>query len=94
VTCKTVKKNGKSVRDCTTKLVSGTASFTTAGTFRHATLSRKGVVYAAGVARAAHGRMALRLAAVRRLRPGRYTLTLILGRGRHETRQTEPFTLR
>jgi hypothetical protein len=94
VTCKTVKKNGKNVRSCTTKVISGTAHFTTLGTLQHATLSRAGVVYAVGVARGPRGRVALRLAAVRRLRPGRYTLTLVAGSGRHATRRTVAFTLR
>ncbi len=90
VTCKTVK--GK--QRCTTKLVSGTVKFTTAGSSAQATLSRHGVVYAAGTARTARGRMSLRLLPVRRLRPGRYTLTLISGTGPHERISSESFTLR
>jgi hypothetical protein len=91
VTCKKVK--GK--RRCTTRLVSGTASFATNGSSIQATLSRHGAVYAAGAARIARGgRMSLRLLPLRRLRPGRYTLTLIGGRGRHETIRRESFTLR
>jgi DNA-binding beta-propeller fold protein YncE len=89
VTCKKVK--GK--QHCTTKLVSGTVRFTTAGRAAQATLSRHGVVYAAGTARTAHGRTSLRLLPVRRLRPGRYTLTLISGAGSHRRIATESFTL-
>ena len=90
VTCKKVK--GK--QRCTTKLVSGTIKFTTAGLAAQATLSRHGVVYAAGAAHTAHGRMSLRLLPVRQLRPGRYTLTLISGTGPHERISSESFTLR
>ncbi len=89
VTCKTVK--GK--QHCTTKLVSGTVKFTTTGSAGQATLSRRGVVYAAGTARTAHGSMSLRLLPVRSLRPGRYTLTLISGTGRHKRISTESFAL-
>lgn len=91
VTCKKVGKKQK----CTTKLVSGTVKFTASGASAHVTLSRHGVVYAAGAARtAAHGRMSLRLVPVRRLKAGRYTLTLISGVGRHESILREAFTLR
>jgi hypothetical protein len=38
--------------------------------------------------------MSLRLLPVRRLRPGKYTLTLISGAGRHERISRESFTLR
>ncbi len=89
VTCKKVK--GK--QHCTAKLVSGTVKFTTAGQAAQATVSRHGVVYAAGTARTARGRTSLRLAPVRGLRPGRYTLTLVGGRGSHETIRSESFTL-
>ena len=89
VTCTKVK--GK--QRCKAKLVSGTVKFTTAGLAAQATLSRHGRVYAAGTARTAHGRMSLRLLSVRRLRPGKYTLTLISGSGRHETIRSEAFTL-
>jgi hypothetical protein len=89
VTC---KKAGKK-RKCTTKLVSGTVKFTATGSAARATLSRHGRVYAAGSARSAHGSMRLRLLALRRLRPGRYTLTLISGAGRQERIRSEAFTL-
>ncbi len=89
VTCETVK--GK--KHCTTKLVSGTVKFTTAGSSTQATLSRHGRVYAAGTARLGRGRMSLRLLPARRLRPGMYTLTLISGTGRHKRISRESFTL-
>jgi hypothetical protein len=89
VTCEKVK--GK--QHCTTKLVSGTVKFTTAGKVARATLSRHGEVYAAGTARLGHGRTSLRLLPVRQLRPGRYMLTLIRGTGRHERISSESFTL-
>ncbi len=89
VTCKKVK--GK--QHCTTKLVSGTVKFTTAGLAARATLSRHGVVYAKGIARTARGRMSLRLTPLRSLRPGKYTLTLISGAGKHKRITSESFTL-
>jgi hypothetical protein len=89
VTCKTVK--GK--QRCTTKLVSGTAKFTTTGLAAQATLSRHGVVYAAGTARTARGHLSLRLEPLRSLRPGKYTLTLVSGTGKHEKIRSESFTL-
>jgi DNA-binding beta-propeller fold protein YncE len=90
VTCKTVK--GK--QHCTAKLVSGTVKFEAAGTAAQATLSRHGVVYAAGTARLVRGRMSLRLLPVRRLRPGTYTLTLVSGTGRQERISRQSFALR
>jgi DNA-binding beta-propeller fold protein YncE len=89
VTC---TKKGKKKR-CTTKIVSGTVKFTATGASAHAMLSRHGKVYAAGTARVGHGRLSLRLAPLRKLRAGHYTLTLIAGSGRHETVRTESFTL-
>jgi hypothetical protein len=87
VTCK--KVGGK--QKCTTKLVSGTVTFTAASA--RATLSRHGVVYAAGTASTARGRMSLRLTPLRSLRPGKYTLTMVSGAGKHETIRSESFTL-
>ena len=87
VTC---TKKGKR-KKCTTKTVSGTVKFTTSSA--QATLSRHGVVYAAGTARATKAGMSLRLLPVRKLAPGRYTLTLISGAGSHETIRSESFTL-
>ncbi len=89
VKCKAVK--GK--QHCTATLVSGTVKFTTTGLAARATLSRHGVVYAAGTARLARGRTSLRLLPVRQLAPGRYTLTLVRGTGRHERISTQSFTL-
>ena len=76
---------------CTTKLVSGTVTFTTTGAAAQATLSRRGVVYAAGTAHTARGCMSLRLLPLRKLRAGRYTLTLVSVSGRHETIHSESF---
>jgi hypothetical protein len=90
VTCRTVK--GK--QRCTARLVSGTVKFATVGQSARATLSRHGVVYATGTARTVRGLMSLRLLPVHRLRPGRYTLMLIRGTGRHKRISTESFTLR
>lgn len=90
VTCRTVK--GK--QRCTAKLVSGTVKFTTTGQSARATLSRHGLVYATGTARIARGHTSLRLLPAHSLRPGRYTLTLISGTGRHKRISTQPFTLR
>src|ERR1039458_578086 len=88
VTCKKVGKKQK----CTTKLVSGTVKFT--ATASRATLSRAGVIYAAGTARSAHGRLRLRLTSLRRLKRGHYTLTLATGQGRHERVVREAFTIK
>lgn len=90
VTCKTVK--GK--QHCTSKLVAGTVKLEAAGTAARATLSRHGVVYAAGTARVGHGRTSLRLRPLRKLQPGNYTLTLVSGSGRHKRISSESFTLR
>ena len=88
VTC---KPSGSRER-CTTKLVSGPVRFTAAAA--RATVSRAGAVYAAGTARrGTGGRLRLRLLAIRRLRPGRYTLTLIQGSARHETIRRLSFIL-
>jgi hypothetical protein len=83
VTCAVVKKKGKSARECTTKLVSGTVKFTATASSAHAALSRHGVVYAVGSAASRRGRVRLRLAALHRLRPGRYKLTIGSGKARH-----------
>jgi hypothetical protein len=93
VTCKTITKGKKKAKKCTTKLVSGTVKFTAASASARATLSRHGAVFAAGTARRANGSMSLRLSPLRKLLPGRYTLTLISGAGRHERISRESFTL-
>lgn len=90
VSCK--KKNGK--QHCTTKLVSGSVSFTTGLSMERATLSRHGSVYATGTAHIARGgRIHLRLLPRRALRVGRYTLTLVSGAGSRRRIRTESFTL-
>jgi hypothetical protein len=76
VTCKTVTRNPKTKRVCTTKLVTGPVKFTTAATDERASLSRHGVIYATGYARQTRAGMRTWLLAARRLARGRYTLTL------------------
>jgi hypothetical protein len=71
VTCtRVVKRHKKPVRVCKTKVVSGTATFTT--TLAKAKLTRGHRVYATGTALDAQ----LNLRARRAIHPGRYTLTL------------------
>ncbi|HEY1450987.1 MAG TPA: hypothetical protein VGF47_08540, partial [Solirubrobacteraceae bacterium] len=94
VKCTTVKQGGKKIQRCTTQLVSGPVTFNATTSSTHAVLARRGRVYASGYARFFHGRLSLRLAPVRKLRPGRYRLTLISGNGRRETIRSESFTLR
>jgi hypothetical protein len=94
VKCVTVKQGSKKVQKCTTKLVSGPLTLKAAAASAHATLSRRGVVYAAGIARTNRGRLSLRLHSSRRLRPGSYTLTLVTGRGRDRRVRTQSFVLR
>ena len=83
VTCTVVKKKGKNVRECKTKVVTGTVKFTATAAFAHAALRRHGVVFAVGFAARRHGKVRLRLAALHRLRPGRYKLTIGTGKTRH-----------
>jgi len=83
VSCTTAKKKVKGQRvtrrKCTTRLISGVATFTTTPTA--ARLTRGRVVYAAGSAWLYY----VTLDASRRITPGRYTLTL--RRGGTTTRQ-------
>lgn len=88
VTCTVVKHAKK----CTSKTVSGNVKVSDSVETR-AMLSRRGKVFAAGVASVAHGRLSLRLRALRKLRRGHYTLTLISGSGAHEKISTLAFTL-
>jgi hypothetical protein len=94
VTCDTIKKDKRNVKQCTAKLVSATVKFTASGTAASVMLSRHGVVYAAGTARVSHKGTSLRLRPLRRLRAGRYALTLISGTGPRERIRREVFTLR
>lgn len=86
VTCKTstkvVKGHRRTVRKCTTKLVTGPVKFTTSRAERGATVSRGGVDHATGVAiPTGTGRWQIVLThRLRELWPGRYTPTL---RARH-----------
>jgi virginiamycin B lyase len=80
VSCTTVTKNVKGhrrkVKQCTTKLVSGTVTFTTTAGDPQATLSRGPVVYGTGArVGLGQGRFGLLLVAKRRLTPGHYVLT-------------------
>jgi streptogramin lyase len=88
VTCKTVtvKVHGHHVkrRRCTTRLISGTATFTTAGTAR-ASLTRHNTLYATGTASPTRLVLDLR----RSLPAGRYTLTL----NRHGRTTRTPITI-
>jgi Collagen triple helix repeat (20 copies) len=88
VTCQKVGKKQK----CATKTVSGTVSVTARSA--RATVSRHGVVYAAGIALSTHGKTSLRFVSLHKLRPGHYMLRLISGSGDHERISSEPFTLR
>jgi hypothetical protein len=101
VTCATVTKtvtrklHGKqkkvkvSSHVCSTKMVSGPVTFTTASIDR-AAISRLGFVYATGTALRDGDRTRLILSRESRLRPGHYTLTLTTTREHHHhiTRQT------
>jgi hypothetical protein len=94
VTCtthtKAVKKHGKThrvtVHDCTTRLITGTATFKATGGGIKASISRGETVYATGVSvPAGRGRSELLLTDVRALARGRYTLTLTVRHGRRST---------
>jgi hypothetical protein len=96
---KTVKSGGHkrrvTVQKCTTKLVSGTVKFTVAGGDLGASVSRAHVVYATGVAvpdLAGHWQLVFNRH-VRKLRPGRYTLTLRTLRGQHRVVERTTITI-
>ncbi len=93
MTCKTVKERGKDVRKCTTKVLSGTVKFTATAGLAKAVLKMGGVVYATGTAQDRHGSVRLSLSPLREVHPGRYTLTLVSGTGRHTSRTSQPLTL-
>jgi hypothetical protein len=92
VTCRTVTvvRRGKKVKGqtCTTKTISGTASFTAARA--RAALERGRVIYAMGTA--STNRLILR--AVRAVRPGRYTLVLTRTLGHRRVMMRQPITIR
>jgi virginiamycin B lyase len=97
VTCKTVtqRKGKKSVKRqvCSGRLVTGKVSFTT-GSERD-TLSRGGVVYATGSSvSSAADRAGLTLVPLRRLGPGRYTLTRRVRRGPRWVTRRSDITIR
>ena len=90
VSCKRVKKGKKTVKKCTTRVVSGSVTFTTSAADR-ASLSRGRVLYATGeIAGAGRGVFELMLVPVRTLRAGRYTLTTRARAGKRlVTRRTQ-----
>ena len=73
VTCKTVKRNGKRRKRCTTKTVKGPVTFTTPA---KAAITRRGVVYATGSAVRAGNGWRLVVTGRRTIAAGRYTLAL------------------
>jgi Collagen triple helix repeat (20 copies) len=88
LTCKTVTKTETvhghkrkvNVQQCTGKLVSSPLTIKASDADARATLSRSGKVYAAGTTRHVAGGTSVTLSSSRRLRAGRYTLTLRHGR--------------
>jgi hypothetical protein len=94
---RTVIRNGRRVKVngqlCTAKLVSGPVKFTTAFASARATLTRRGVVYATGYSYARPGGLRTKLLAARRLRPGRYTLTLTSHRSLRTVRTPSQITI-
>ena len=90
VTCTPVKHGKKTVNKCTTRVVSGTVSFTTTAADR-ASIARGSTVYATGeLVSRRHGRTQLLLYPRRALRPGSYMLlTTVRDRGRLRTSRTE-----
>jgi hypothetical protein len=70
VTCTVTTRNHKKHKTCTTRTITGTATFTTS--IAHATLTRNGIVYATGTAT----RTRLTLHATRQVPAARYTLIL------------------
>jgi collagen triple helix repeat protein len=70
VTCTVTTRHHKKRKTCTTRTITGTATFTTS--VAHATLTRNGIIYATGTAT----RTRLTLDATRRVPAARYTLTL------------------
>lgn len=82
VRCKAIKQGRRTAQRCTAKLIPGPVKLPI--TAARAVLTRHGVVFATGTATATHGPLRLALVPLRGLRPGRYTLTLISGTGRHQ----------
>jgi hypothetical protein len=87
VTCKVITRHHKKRKTCTTRTITGTATFTTA--IARATLTRNGIVYATGTAT----RTRLTLHATRPVPPARYTLLLTHDVG-HRKLSTRRLTLR
>lgn len=94
VTCEVVHVKGAKVRRCTIKQFPGPVKLKTTGSAARVTISRHGAVYAVGTARRGPGgRLRLRISSLRRLRPGRYTLTMIHGSGAQERISSETYLL-
>lgn len=95
VVCKKVKKHARTVQQCTSKLVSGPVKFTVESNDLTATVSRAGDTYATGLAiPTGTGRWQLMLTPqLRRLRPGRYMLTLMSRHGDHGIVARRPITI-
>ena len=93
--CKTVVTKGKHSKSerCTTKLISAPVKFTTARAAR-VSLSLRGVVYATGTATTDNRHTRLSLRANRRIRAGRYTLTLTQRTGERRVIDRWQLTLR
>ena len=75
---KTVNHKPKKVTKCKTRAVPSPTTFTS-DVLERATLGRRGFIFASGTAE--KGRVVLH--ATRALAAGRYTLTLVRGRGRY-----------
>ena len=94
VLCKTVTTHKKGrVRKCSTRLVSGVIKFHL-GDDDLATVTHKHIVFATGAAAPiGHGRLQLMLTPRRRLRRGRYTLTLRSDHGDRRTLKRTTITI-
>jgi hypothetical protein len=97
VTCTTVTKQSKgkkkTAQKCTTRLVSGPVSFTTASTAVKATLSRHGHVAATGTVRTVDGHVEFIASGARVLPRGRYTLSIARRAGGHSTTTRQTITI-
>jgi hypothetical protein len=72
VTCKPKKSKKKVKVTCTVRFVTARSAKAV-----HARITRRGTLFAVGRGTAHAGKVALRMRAVRRLRAGRYTLTVV-----------------
>lgn len=92
--CKTVTRHKKGrIRKCSTRLVSEVIKFQLGG-HDVVTVTHKHIVFATGAAvPIGHGRLQLMLTPRRRLRRGRYTLTLRNGHGDRRTLKRTTITI-